>query len=185
MENIEANLDNVPFEFSECDYQLKKYFRNLDACSQIDFDVTKPLRWYLRSAELVFKQAMIYKTEKNIEKAYILLLKFSKLVIKKIPNHPEYNSDLLQKSISNLKISCLYALKDLEEIKGLLKDRFFSISPSLFTNETTRNGLTDQGSDINHSWQVRYQKIQEFTALESFNTKQIVQEHVIPVTKCT
>lgn len=41
-------------------------------------DPNKPIRLYVRSANTLFHQAQIYQVENDLEKAFILFLKYSK-----------------------------------------------------------------------------------------------------------
>lgn len=55
-----------------------QYLETLHKLAEVPFDVSKPIKLYIRSAETVFKQACIYHNEGDLEKAFILYLKYSK-----------------------------------------------------------------------------------------------------------
>lgn len=60
------------------DDRLASYLANLHAAAEVPFDASRPIRFYVRAADSVFKQACIYKSEGDLEKSFILFLKFSK-----------------------------------------------------------------------------------------------------------
>lgn len=57
---------------------VARYLDALHEMAEVSVDVSKPIRLYVRSAESVFKQACIYRSENDLEKAFILFLKYSK-----------------------------------------------------------------------------------------------------------
>ena len=54
------------------------YLNALHEMAEVSVDPVKPLRFYIRTADSIFKQACVYKMENDLEKAFILFLKFSK-----------------------------------------------------------------------------------------------------------
>lgn len=60
--------------------RVAAYLNTLHQAAEVPFDVARPIRFYVRSADSVFKQACIYKAEGDLEKAFILFLKYSKYV---------------------------------------------------------------------------------------------------------
>lgn len=57
---------------------VARYLAALHEMAEVSVDSSKPIRLYVRSAESVFKQACIYRSENDLEKAFILFLKYSK-----------------------------------------------------------------------------------------------------------
>lgn len=82
---------------------FEEYMERLNRDGDILIDTTKPLRLYLRSAELLYKQGAVYLHEDNLEKAYTLFLKFSNLVLSEVPKHPDVRADEHQASCRCLK----------------------------------------------------------------------------------
>lgn len=52
--------------------------KDLADLAQVNVDPSKPIRYYLRSAELLIKQARIYRNEGDLEHAYFLYMKYTK-----------------------------------------------------------------------------------------------------------
>lgn len=69
-----------PSSIDEVDEQrkLEAYLDNLHQMAEVPLDSSKPIRLYARSADSVFKQACIYRNEQDLEKSFVLFLKFSK-----------------------------------------------------------------------------------------------------------
>lgn len=60
------------------DARMAAYLERLHELAEVSIDLGKPLRLYIRSAETVYRQACIYKNEDDLEKSFILFLKYSK-----------------------------------------------------------------------------------------------------------
>ncbi|KAF8465964.1 hypothetical protein BDZ91DRAFT_658552 [Kalaharituber pfeilii] len=56
---------------------------------QFDYNNTIPLRYWLRTADTLLKEADIYEREGNEQQAYMLLLRHAELVLKYLPDHPD------------------------------------------------------------------------------------------------
>ncbi len=57
---------------------LSHYLDALHEMAEVTIDTNKPIRLYIRSAETVYRQACVYRSEKDLEKSFILFLKYSK-----------------------------------------------------------------------------------------------------------
>lgn len=62
----------------EADQHVARYVEDLTARAEVQVEPQKSIKLYIRSAELVFRQACIYRGEGDAEKAYVLFLKYSK-----------------------------------------------------------------------------------------------------------
>lgn len=76
---------------------------------------------YFRSAQQILMQANIYKREGDFEKAYIHMLKYSILILEKLPRHTQYNLPEVLKERDTAKKMVLKLLDDLEGMKLVLK----------------------------------------------------------------
>eukprot|EP00128_Syssomonas_multiformis_P007191 Colp12_sorted_trinity150504_noHs@27919 len=66
--------------------------KKLGELAEVTVDPTIPLKIYVRSLWNLKQQGYTYLKEKNYEKAYILLLKLSILLIEKLPKHKDYKT---------------------------------------------------------------------------------------------
>ncbi|KAI9468077.1 MAG: hypothetical protein EXX96DRAFT_113151 [Benjaminiella poitrasii] len=63
---------------------------------------TIPIRLYFRSADLLIKQARVYKLEHDLEHAYVLYMKYTMLGLNELPKHPSYKDPENKKSLKLL-----------------------------------------------------------------------------------
>ncbi|KAI9014502.1 hypothetical protein CLU79DRAFT_838356 [Phycomyces nitens] len=87
---------------------------------------TTPIHLYLRSAELLIRQAKVYLDEDNLEQAYVMYMKYTNLGMTELPNHPQYNNPQYKKSKRAIIQNCLEALDILENIKPILQAQYDS-----------------------------------------------------------
>ncbi|KAM7463129.1 hypothetical protein LguiA_031250 [Lonicera macranthoides] len=83
---------------------------------KIDVDNRIPLRNYYRIADNLLKQASIYREEKNVVDLYIMLLRYSSLVVDTIPFHRDYQV-LHAKERSSYKKKLIAVIDELESLK--------------------------------------------------------------------
>ncbi|CDS10782.1 hypothetical protein LRAMOSA11268 [Lichtheimia ramosa] len=78
------------------------------------------IKHYFRSAELLLRQARVYRNEGDLENAYVLYLKYTNLGINELPKHPAYKLPDSKKPLKIIKLNCLEALDALETMKPRL-----------------------------------------------------------------
>lgn len=87
---------------------------------KIDVDNRISLRNYYRISDNLLKQANIYREEKNLTDLYVMLLRYSSLVVETIPHHRDYQA-LCQKEKSFTKKKLFAVLDELETLKPLVR----------------------------------------------------------------
>ncbi|KYQ92853.1 MPN/PAD-1 domain-containing protein [Tieghemostelium lacteum] len=105
----------------------------------IDIDKSFKIYHYLCTSNNLIKQASIYKTEGDIERAYIYLLRFCILAIEKLPNHPEYNDVKFAKSRDTLRKDAVSKLEELENLKKQLVERYRQLQSLKDQEQEKRN----------------------------------------------
>ncbi|KAL9550327.1 hypothetical protein PS6_005600 [Mucor atramentarius] len=90
----------------------------------ISVDPNIPIRLYFRSADLLLKQARVYKLEHDLEHAYVLYMKYTNLGISELPKHPSYKNVDNRKNLKILNKNCLEALEALESMKPALEKAY-------------------------------------------------------------
>ncbi|XP_021909292.1 AMSH-like ubiquitin thioesterase 1 [Carica papaya] len=96
---------------------------NVAASAQrIDVDNRISLRFYYRIANNILKQADIFREEKNVPDLYIMLLRFSSLVVETIPCHRDYRTSL-QSNRDSLRKEITGCLNELEKLQPVVKQR--------------------------------------------------------------
>lgn len=84
-------------------------------------DNNTKLVMYFRAAQQILMQANIYKREGDFEKAYVHMMKYSILILEKLPRHTQYNLPEVFKEKDSAKKMVLKLLDDLEGMKLVLK----------------------------------------------------------------
>eukprot|EP00250_Pteridium_aquilinum_P005457 c15545_g1_i1 orf=104-556(+) len=84
--------------------------------SKLEVDNRFPLKKYYRTADILLKQAHIYREEQNLIELYVLLLRFSSLVGETIPEHKDYRVfSVKERATYNQKFT--HVLLELEKLK--------------------------------------------------------------------
>ncbi|KAK3257718.1 hypothetical protein CYMTET_33207 [Cymbomonas tetramitiformis] len=84
---------------------------------------TLPLHYYFRAAEQTFQQASIFRTENDYENLYILLLRYTSLVLETLPQHSEFKDAKYAKLKNEHKKKLMRALSELEDLRGIINAR--------------------------------------------------------------
>ncbi|KAF9125508.1 hypothetical protein BGX30_000441, partial [Mortierella sp. GBA39] len=85
---------------------------------------TTPIRFYIRSAEQLFKQAKIYQQEGDLQTSYILYMRFCNLVVYELSKHVEYGQPAYKTSMLSLKKSAMVAMTEIEVLKPALDKKY-------------------------------------------------------------
>ncbi|KAG0184173.1 hypothetical protein DFQ28_011659 [Apophysomyces sp. BC1034] len=96
----------------------------LHALALVQIDARIPIRLYIRSANLLFKQAKVYQQEGDLVQSYIWYLKYTNLGIFELPRHPQYRKAEYKAAINDVQRSCLAALELLETLKPVLHSAY-------------------------------------------------------------
>ncbi|KAG0336334.1 hypothetical protein BG000_006691 [Podila horticola] len=71
--------------------------------AKVDLVESTPIRFYIRTAQQVFKQARIYHNEGDLQTCYILYMRYANLVVTELKRHPEFNAPENKAAIAALK----------------------------------------------------------------------------------
>ncbi|KAG0202234.1 hypothetical protein BGX33_009813 [Mortierella sp. NVP41] len=82
-----------------------------------------PIRFYIRSAEHLFKQAKIYQQEGDLQTSYILYMRFCNLVINELHKHVEYGQTGYKAAITSLNKSAMTAMEEIGKLKPVLEKK--------------------------------------------------------------
>ncbi|CAM0138566.1 hypothetical protein VKS41_007186 [Umbelopsis sp. WA50703] len=107
------NLQTRPYSTTE-----------LNKLSTIKVDSNTPIRLYFRSADLLLKQARVYRNEGDFQEAYRLYMKYSNLGLTELPKHAKFQNPENKPMIKTIKQNCLEALDALEQLKPELDTRY-------------------------------------------------------------
>ncbi|KAL3677530.1 hypothetical protein R1sor_027478 [Riccia sorocarpa] len=87
-----------------------------EKAARLDVDHRLPLRIYYRAADSILRQAAIYRKEHNLIDLYVLLLRFSSLVMETIPQHRDYRT-FYGREKQDFRKRVLDILNELEALK--------------------------------------------------------------------
>ncbi|ORX45661.1 Mov34-domain-containing protein [Hesseltinella vesiculosa] len=110
----------------------------LGRLASIQVDSNTPIRLYFRSADLLIKQARVYKMEYDYEHAYVLYMKYTNLGLNELPKHQQYKTADYKKSRMIVRRNCMEALDALEVMKPKLDKEYKSYESHLLTEQQRR-----------------------------------------------
>ncbi|KAH7047732.1 hypothetical protein BKA57DRAFT_463240 [Linnemannia elongata] len=97
-----------------------------------------PIRFYIRSAEQLFKQAKIYQQEGDLQTSYILYMRFCNLVINELSKHVEYGQPAYKTSMLSLKKSAMVAMTEIGALKPALEEKYQEYQQYIKQRDETR-----------------------------------------------
>ncbi|KAI5291125.1 hypothetical protein KEM54_006235 [Ascosphaera aggregata] len=89
-----------------------------------EFDARTPLKYWLRSAGTLLKEANIYEREGNDEQAYLLLFRHAELVLVHLPGHPEAKTGANHQLLRTLQKQVKENLAKMETMKPRITKRY-------------------------------------------------------------
>ncbi|OJD21892.1 hypothetical protein ACJ73_06763, partial [Blastomyces percursus] len=92
--------------------------------TEFEFDPFSPLRYWIRAAGLLIKEASIYEREGNDQQAYLLLFRHAQLVLSHIATHPDARQEDNRKAVAAAKREVQRNLSKLEELKPRINKRY-------------------------------------------------------------
>lgn len=91
--------------------------------SNFDFNQMVPVRYWLRTADTIQKEAAIYEREGNDQQAYLLLFRHAMLVLEKLQKHPEAKDPANKQALQEASKIVKRNLPKLEELKPRINKR--------------------------------------------------------------
>ncbi|RMZ82671.1 hypothetical protein DV738_g1442, partial [Chaetothyriales sp. CBS 135597] len=88
-----------------------------------DFDANVPLRYWLRSANVLLQQARRYLAERDDETAYFLLFRHAHLVLTNLTSHPEAKKAEYRPALAEHNREVKASLNKLDVLKPRIKER--------------------------------------------------------------
>ncbi|KAG0089572.1 hypothetical protein BGZ92_004554 [Podila epicladia] len=92
--------------------------------AKVDLVESTPIRFYIRTAQQVFKQARIYHNEGDLQTCYILYMRYANLVITELKRHPEFNAPENKAAIAALKKDALVAMNEIGYLNPILDKKY-------------------------------------------------------------
>ncbi|KAH0609434.1 uncharacterized protein H6S33_012920 [Morchella sextelata] len=140
-----------------------------------DYNPLVPLRHWLRTADTLLKEAIIYQEEGNEQRAYLLLVRMAELLVNYLPKHPHYRHPEYARHVAHSKPSLREALTRLEYLRPRVAARHAAYQRALArrasstSSSSSRHPSTDYDLGINLT---RRQQGSGATALEEFERRE-------------
>ncbi|KAI8972275.1 hypothetical protein BDB01DRAFT_474916 [Pilobolus umbonatus] len=142
----------------------------LNEQANLNIDPNIPIRLYIRSAALILRQAKVYELEHDLEKAYILYMKYSNLSLNELPKHPSYKHPDNKQNLRALNVNCMDVLDSLEQLKPVIDKRYDDyIAEQHDMKESEAASLL---SEQMNQWNSNKQYSEEETQVGDFNLQE-------------
>ncbi|KAK2744001.1 hypothetical protein FQN57_004454 [Myotisia sp. PD_48] len=115
--------------------------------SQYEFDPQVPLRYWLRSAALLVKEAKIYEQEGNDQQAYLLLFRHAQLILVNLLTHPGARDPSNQQGLKEAQRAVKNSLRELEFLKPRITRRYERYLQSSQDRESRSKSILAPGND--------------------------------------
>ncbi|EFR03048.1 STAM-binding protein [Nannizzia gypsea CBS 118893] len=119
---------------------------------QYEFDPQVPLRYWLRSAGLLVKEARIYEQEGNDQQAYLLLFRHAQLVLINLTAHPDAQDPKNKQGLAAAKKEVQASLNKLEILKPRIRrlyDRYQELQQRSQSDKHAADTTTTSMEDNN------------------------------------
>ncbi|KIV96132.1 hypothetical protein PV10_00036 [Exophiala mesophila] len=93
------------------------------AAQDYEYDASIPLRYWLRSAQAMLKEADIYIGEGDDETTYLLLFRHAHLILSQIPAHPQFKDKATRAQLKDAEDAVNRNLKILDLLKPRINQR--------------------------------------------------------------
>ncbi|KAI7688074.1 hypothetical protein SSS_09159 [Sarcoptes scabiei] len=111
----------------------------------VDIEDTIPIRYYYRSSKQLLRMANTYLDEMNLERAYLLYMRYITLFLEKLPHHPEYKTlDAAEKKATTVK----KMLDLVEEIKAKIIKQYQIEFDDYLAKKKTYDEKLDQANKL-------------------------------------
>ncbi|CAO3563365.1 unnamed protein product [Mortierella alpina] len=106
--------------------KVEKCFSRKELNNRAKADVVDqtPIRFYIRSAEHLYKQAEIYQEEGDVQTSYILYVRFCNLVVYELKKHPEYSNPDYKTALAALKKRAMNAMDEIGKLNPILDQKY-------------------------------------------------------------
>ncbi|KAI5842456.1 putative endosome-associated ubiquitin isopeptidase [Morchella snyderi] len=139
-----------------------------------DFDYSPliPLRHWLRTAETLRREAVIYQKEGNEQRAYLLLVRMAELLVHYLPKHPDYHRPENARHVASTRSCLREAIARLEYLRPRLEARYDAYQRVL-ARRASSTSSSRHPSDIDLGINLtRRQQGSGATALEEFERRE-------------
>ncbi|KAK9469399.1 hypothetical protein V1512DRAFT_256159 [Lipomyces arxii] len=126
------------------------------AAKEYDFNPSLHLKYWIRSASAVLRQAHVYDDEKAYSDAYVLYLRYAQLVLESLHTHPEARRPHERTHLLKLDKELNKVLERLQQLKPILEQQLEEFQQHELQTQIRRDQLASQrsSSNVGHEQQV-------------------------------
>ncbi|KAI9825372.1 MAG: hypothetical protein M1819_000538 [Sarea resinae] len=119
----------------------------VERAQNFDYNPLIPLKYWLRTADTLLKEARIYEREGNDQQAYLLLFRHAQLVLGNLTGHPDARSPENRIALAEANYAVNKNLAKLEVLKPRINKRYERYEQLLREREEQRAALANQKGD--------------------------------------
>ncbi|KAL8674767.1 MAG: hypothetical protein Q9168_000851 [Polycauliona sp. 1 TL-2023] len=139
----------------------------VEQAENFEYNPLVPFKHWSRSAGTLIKEADIYHHEGNEQQAYLLLFRHARLILDRLPTHPEARSKENDLVLQQLRKDVLHNISRLEKLRPRINNRFdryqailkeraqakaahtqgLAVSPRVSTDPQTQKGPSNPSSN--------------------------------------
>ncbi|KAF9357539.1 hypothetical protein BGX26_003553 [Mortierella sp. AD094] len=162
----QSSVRKMTFETIMRGAKVEKCFSRQELNDRAEFAMvdSTPIRFYIRSAEQLFKQAEIYQAEGDLQTSYILYMRYCNLVVTLLPKHSEYSNPEQKAALSKLKKGAAAAMTEIARFKPILDKRYNEYQEYIKQREKISaqahgvQGLNPQSQDAQPQFDMQHRK---------------------------
>ncbi|KAK4943788.1 hypothetical protein LTR10_016691 [Elasticomyces elasticus] len=125
------------------------------AAQEYEYDAGVPLRYWLRSAQAMLKEADVYMREGDEETTYLLLFRHAHLILSQLPAHPQARDKTNKLLLKEAEKEVYRNLKILDLLKPQINVRYDRYVKLVKEREARKAAQTQQGFAGDYSSQVQ------------------------------
>ncbi|KAH8687316.1 endosome-associated ubiquitin isopeptidase-like protein [Tricladium varicosporioides] len=112
---------------------------------EFDFDPYIALKYWLRTASTLLREAQIYEQERNDQQAYFLLMRYAILVAEKLPTHPSATEPDNRRAVKAIRGTVPEILDKLEVLKPPINARYSAWQKALERRREVSIDINEDG----------------------------------------
>ena len=120
----------------------------VELAQQFEFGPNRPLKGWLRSAQMLLTESAICEQDGNLQMAYLYLYRHAALVLGKFPQHPEYKDPKLKAELALAQRAVQRNLAKLEQWKPKIKLEHERYRKAVERRDAERQRIRDERDAI-------------------------------------
>lgn len=152
----------------------------VDKAQSYEYNEFIPLKYWLRTAGLLRKEADIYEQEGNDQQTYLLLFRHAQLIVNKLSSHPDARQPKNRADLAQANKEVQSSLKKLEVLKPRINKRYERYEQLLRDRDTRRASADAKVTDPTQNIQLQngsYRRLPSDPAVAGSNEAIVAHEN--------